>query len=37
MKLAPILAMAVKEDTGTLCLCGLRQENIPDIKEAYAR
>lgn len=37
IKLAPVLSMAVKEGTGALCLCGLRQEQIPDIEEAYKR
>jgi ribosomal protein L11 methyltransferase len=37
IKLAPVLSMAVKEGTGALCLCGLRQEQIPDIEEAYSR
>lgn len=37
IKLAPVLSMAVKEGTGVLCLCGLRQDQIEDIANAYKR
>jgi hypothetical protein len=37
MKLAPVLSTSVKEDSGVLCLCGLRKEHVADVQAAYAR
>ena len=37
MKLAPVLALALKEGDGVLCLTGLREEHVPPLAEQYRR
>lgn len=37
MKLAPVLSLAVKEETGKLCLSGVRNFQIPALEAEYAK
>ena len=37
MKLAPVLSLCVKDDSGLLCLCGLREEQLPALEAEYAK
>ncbi|KAJ1493989.1 hypothetical protein T484DRAFT_1767287 [Baffinella frigidus] len=37
MKLAPVLSLALRQDTGRLCITGLREEQVPALSAHYRR